>query len=108
MTLEKLIGELISMIQNDLMITDNYVKENDITDSVLEDWNYEEVNKAFVYLQIELTRYLIGHEYCSNKECVCAPLPSIRSLLQSRRDIYEKHLYKYQLDWLIEEFEEEA
>ena len=108
MTLEKLIGELISMIQNDLLITENYVKENDIKDGVLEDWNYEEVNKAFIHLQIELTRHLIGHEYCSNKECVCAPVPSIRSMLQSNKDIYEKHLYKNQLDWLIEEFEEEV
>ena len=108
MTLEKLIGELISMIQNDLLITDNYVKEHKVKDGVLEDWNLEEVNKAFVYLQIELTRHLIGHEYCSNKECVCAPIPNIRRALELNKDIYEKHLYKYQLDWLIEEFEEEA
>ena len=108
MNLKKLIGELISMIQNDLLITDNYVKENKIADGVLEDWNYEEVNKAFVDLQIELTRYLIGHEYCSNKECVCAPAPNIRRALELNKDIYEKHLYKNQLDWLIEEFEEEA
>ena len=32
MTLEKLIGELISMINNDLRITADYIDENSITD----------------------------------------------------------------------------
>lgn len=104
MNLEKLIGELISMIHNDLRITASYVEENSITDGKLKDWDYEKVNEAFVNLQIELTRVLIGHQYCSNKDCSCAPEKRVTSLLENNKKIYDLHLYGNQLEWLNEEF----
>ena len=104
MTLEKLIGELISMINNDLRITASYIEENSITDGKLKDWDYEKVNEAFVDLQMELTRVLIGHTYCSNKDCSCAPEKRVISLLKKNKKIYELDLYKNQLEWLNEEF----
>ena len=96
MMVEEFIGKIISYRQNDFLIIKSYTEENDI------EWNYEEIEAAFEKLQTAFTRWLINHNYCTNKECKCSPRSVIKYLIKENDEIYKRELYPDDYEWLKE------
>lgn len=103
MNLEKLIGQVISLRENDLLISKHYFEEFGNT----EEWDYEEVDFAFDLLQSALTRLLIGHTYCSNPDCSCSAKRQVERVVRSYDSVFKRELYQDQYVYLTEELIEE-
>lgn len=97
MNIEKLIGEIIEMRQNDLLISKSYFEEAG------EDWNYEEIDRAFDRLQTSLTRLLIGHQYCTNPDCPCSAKSGVKGVVKAYKEIFKENLYGSQYQYLIDD-----
>ena len=95
MNLPRLIGNIISTRENHLLITKSYTDDNAI------EWNYDEAERAFDLLQTALTRMLVNHQYCGNKDCKCSPKYNLKKLIEKYDDIYKVHLYENEYDYLL-------
>ena len=95
MNLPKLIGNIIGARENHLLITKSYTNDHGI------EWNYDEAERAFDLLQTVLTRILVNHQYCGNKDCKCSPKYGLKKLIKKYDEIYKVHLYENEYDYLL-------
>lgn len=95
MNLPRLIGNIIESRENDLLIVKSYADDNGI------EWNYDELDRAFDLLQTALTRILVNHQYCSNKNCICSPKRDLKKLIEKYDDVYKANLYESEYDYLL-------